>query len=434
MNDLSKDHLLRSWKEIAAYLGCDIRTCHRWEDQRGMPVHRAEGAETRSPVFAYKDELDAWFRGTFTATKVPEKARVPGWVKWAAAAFLLVLAAGAAFLWNRGARRQPADFSIKGSVFVARDAEGRELWRRDLKAPDLETEEYYRRNFQIIRKAGNILPVLYIGDIDADRDSEVLFALRRQRDQTGEGILYCWDRRGKERWTFAAGRELKCSKTVYSPDYRIAGIYPHDVDGDGKLEVLVESFQAPEWPCQLALLDSAGRLMGEFWNAGYLRELVFRDIDRDDREELIVVGVNNEYRGGCLIVFDPLRIGGGSPQTGDFACEGIGPGTMLYYLTTPYLDVSRAMGFRVEGFALVEITRNDWIRCSYSSGLYWDFDFGLRCLQVYPGHGYETRHDEGVKAGLISGPLDDAYYRRLVDGIRYWDSSAWTATPTMVKR
>ena len=68
MDELSKDNLLRSWKEISAYLGCDVRTCHRWEANHGMPVHRAEGGETRSPVFAYKDELDAWFRETFKSS------------------------------------------------------------------------------------------------------------------------------------------------------------------------------------------------------------------------------------------------------------------------------------------------------------------------------------------------------------------------------
>ena len=55
MRELSKDNHLRSWKGISAYLGCDTRTCHRWEKKHGMPVHRAEGGETKSPVFAYKD-------------------------------------------------------------------------------------------------------------------------------------------------------------------------------------------------------------------------------------------------------------------------------------------------------------------------------------------------------------------------------------------
>lgn len=436
MNEFSKDKLLRSWKEIAAYLGCDIRTCHRWEVQRGMPVHRAEGAGAKSPVFAYRDELDQWFRGTFTNSSHGHE-RAPGrqgWVKWAAVGAAVLVLAGGYFLFVAARpRRQPADFAIDGSSFVALDKQKRELWRRDLKVPDLQSEDYYRQNFQIIHKDGNILPVLCIGDIDKDGDSEVLFALRRKRDQTGEGILYCWDRRGKELWKFAAGRELKCGPTVFSPDYRIAGILPHDLDGDGKLEIVVESFQAPDWPCQLALLDSSGRKTGEFWNAGYLRELAFKDIDGDGREELVVVGVNNEYQGGCLIVFDTRRIGGGSPQTGRFACDGVGPGTMLCYVTTPYPDVAKVLNFRVEGLALVEITSNDWIRASTVSGLYWDFDFDLRCVQLTWGHAFEIYHEDGVRSGVLTSAFDDDI-RTLREGVRWWNGAEWTAEPSMVRR
>ena len=51
--------LLTSWKEISAYLKCGIRSCIRWEKERGLPVHRM--ADTPgSRVFAYKQELDDW--------------------------------------------------------------------------------------------------------------------------------------------------------------------------------------------------------------------------------------------------------------------------------------------------------------------------------------------------------------------------------------
>jgi hypothetical protein len=34
---------LESWKEIAAYLGRDLRTVMRWEKERSLPVHRVPG-------------------------------------------------------------------------------------------------------------------------------------------------------------------------------------------------------------------------------------------------------------------------------------------------------------------------------------------------------------------------------------------------------
>src|SRR4051812_15015528 len=49
---------LDSWKEIAEYLGRDVRTAMRWEDL-GFPVHRVPGGQ-RPGVFAIPDEIDIW--------------------------------------------------------------------------------------------------------------------------------------------------------------------------------------------------------------------------------------------------------------------------------------------------------------------------------------------------------------------------------------
>jgi len=67
--------LLSSWKEIAAYLDCEARTCNRWEKKLGLPIHRKEGMG-KSWVYAYKEELDAWLddrlkNGATTRRPVP---------------------------------------------------------------------------------------------------------------------------------------------------------------------------------------------------------------------------------------------------------------------------------------------------------------------------------------------------------------------------
>ena len=433
MREISKDSLLRSWKDISAYLGCDVRTCHRWEKKHGMPVHRAEGGEMKSPVFAYKDELDRWFQHTF---KNSHPARVKAelgrrYLIWAAGAAAVVLLAGAFFIVKASrVRRQPADFSIEGSTLIVRDKDKRELWRKDTGMEDLQLEDFYRRSFQVMHRGEpNMLPTLVIRDINGDGDTEVLFAPKRVQNQLGEGYLFCYDRKGVELWSFHAGKKLVCGGKVFSPDYRIDGFYTHDLDGDGRIETVVESFQAPDWPCQLAVLDASGKMVGEFWNAGYLRELTYHDINGDGREELIVCGVNNEYRGGCLIVFDTRKISGSSPQTGAFACEGLGPGSELYYVTVPYLDVSEARGDRVEGLRDIGITENGWIRVTSAIGLWYEFSFDLECVQISWGHGYIVQHEEMVRAGKLTSVLDEAYRDSLLKAIRYWNGSEWTAAP-----
>lgn len=50
-----------SWKEIAAYFDRGVRTVQRWHSELHMPVHKVR-ATPRSPVFAYKAELDLWMQ------------------------------------------------------------------------------------------------------------------------------------------------------------------------------------------------------------------------------------------------------------------------------------------------------------------------------------------------------------------------------------
>ena len=64
---------LESWKEIAAFLGRDVRTVQRWERGEGLPVHRHQHDKLGS-VYAFREELDAWRAGR---TAPPDEPR-PG--------------------------------------------------------------------------------------------------------------------------------------------------------------------------------------------------------------------------------------------------------------------------------------------------------------------------------------------------------------------
>jgi|GEM_PF-6713483 len=50
---------LESWKEIAGYLQRDAKTARKWEKEEGLPIHR-HTHQSRSSVYAYRDEIDRW--------------------------------------------------------------------------------------------------------------------------------------------------------------------------------------------------------------------------------------------------------------------------------------------------------------------------------------------------------------------------------------
>jgi TolB-like protein len=55
----SSARCLVSWKEVAAYLHCTIRSVQRWERSEGLPVHR-HLHRRGSTVYAFSGELDSW--------------------------------------------------------------------------------------------------------------------------------------------------------------------------------------------------------------------------------------------------------------------------------------------------------------------------------------------------------------------------------------
>jgi TolB-like protein len=66
---------LLSWKEIATYLNCGLRTVQRWEKQEQLPVHRHFHKKSGS-VFGYKPELDAWLKSRCAGRKSRPRGRM----------------------------------------------------------------------------------------------------------------------------------------------------------------------------------------------------------------------------------------------------------------------------------------------------------------------------------------------------------------------
>lgn len=119
MADISQERAagrrLSSWKEIAAYFGKDERTVKRWETTRGLPVRRVPRG-TRSSVFAYQDELEAWLHGTPTnADDAMGRPTASGSsIHWPTVLLVLLVVAGliaatVAFLRGQPAHTPPAE-------------------------------------------------------------------------------------------------------------------------------------------------------------------------------------------------------------------------------------------------------------------------------------------------------------------------------------
>jgi len=425
---------LSTWKEIAVYLDFDMRTCQRWERKLALPVHRFDPDSSKTRVFAYKSELDEWLKKDLRTKSSRinirrKKAKYFFILIPVALLFLLVL-----LNMNPGSS-VPFNFDIKDSRLLILNEKNSKLWSFDTGLNNLCSEEIYRKYFQEKRRKENDvlgMPYLMIKDLDRDGKKEVLFTTQT-RNELQEGLLICLDNMGKKLWEFKTGKALKFGTVPYYSDYRISGIDVYDIDGNGSMEIIVISINRYYFPSQLVILNYRGKLLGEFWNSGYLVDYCFTDLNGDKGVELIVSGTNNEYNTGCIIVFDPNDIWGASPQSGEYICQELMPGSEKYYILIPPTGVENSMSLR-NTIVAIEISNDQIISAKSGVGqIYYEFNFDLELININFSDDYEIMHKKCLSENKITSEFNKEYKKHLMQGLLYYDGQNWISHPTAVR-
>lgn len=65
---LPNQEVLRSWKDVAAYMGTCTKTAQRWEKTHHLPIRRVKTGKG-AVVFALKPEIDIWIRTHTSGTE-----------------------------------------------------------------------------------------------------------------------------------------------------------------------------------------------------------------------------------------------------------------------------------------------------------------------------------------------------------------------------
>jgi hypothetical protein len=182
---------------------------------------------------------------------------------------------------------------------------------------------------------------------------------------------------------------------------------------------------------QLVLLNSEGKILGEYWNSGRLTDYAFVDLNEDGKKEIVVVGMNNEYGKGCLVVFDTFETKGGSPQSGYYKCEELEPGSEKYYILFPRTDVDIDKRL-VESIITIDVLKNHRLsNITQLNRIIYEFNYKLELQDVRFSHAFEQMHKEARLEGKIKSELNDEYRSNLAKGLLYYDGENWVSKHTM---
>jgi hypothetical protein len=355
---------LRGWDAIAQYLGKSRRTVQRWEDRHGLPVFR-EG----DTVLATAVELDRWVRSWARYGSLPEDApehgdsadraeapqpEAPGPIESLpppddamAPVEALSVAAAPRRRWSR--RQLAAAVALLVTALC-----GAIAWSR--LAPRIGPPARWsvaNRTLTVVdAKGGPVLvhdlgyaphrvaldpsypadqQTVHLADVDGDGRVEVL--VMAADGGRHEGRLLCFEADGRLRFSIQPSGSRRFGTVEYAGPWMPNSAHLA-VREDGTRALWVTWNHMPWFPSRLQRISPRGEVLAEYWSDGHLWGS--REARLAGRSVVLAFGTNNELHGGSLAIFDSDRVGGRAPALkAEYHCSDCSGGDPLEFFVFP---------------------------------------------------------------------------------------------------
>ncbi|MGA8838802.1 MAG: hypothetical protein WB538_24420 [Candidatus Sulfotelmatobacter sp.] len=297
---------------------------------------------------------------------------------------------------------QPQSGRLDGSTLTILNAEGKELWSKSF--PEGFSPDWYY--------AQGIATRIWFGDLDGDGHTSVLFLyLPAVSPMSHSTTLICYSDRGKEKWRWTPGRELPELHGTPAT-YRMVALGVLKATKKTPPRIVVSSIHDPWWPNQIAMLDSNGKTISEYWHSGHLDHLTLADLDGDGRQEIVATGISNGYHQATLVVLDPDRLFGASTEAArpELQIHGMGAAEERLRLLFPRSDLNKAL---FEYNAGAETTaEHGSIRLSVQECLqppgcpiWYEFDNHFHLVTAYADQQFRSSHAQFYAKGKDAHPF-----------------------------
>ena len=387
-------------KALDAYYASDgcgdtiiIRLPNRAPSANGAKENRWMVAEPRIPTQQTPAEA--------AVSHSPAHNGLRLWLMNTVLAALLLLIAGLFLAGLLKRDRQPHAARLEGSSLVIVNEEGEELWRKSFSSGFWP--QYYEAG--LVRR-------VWFGDLDGRKHYDVLFSYQAEPGPHSKSSeLICYSDRGEEKWRWVPGRalpELQGDPATF--EIVSFGVLQNQPGEQPRIVAL--GTHIPWSPTQVAMLDSSGRLLSEYWHSGHLYELTFADLDGDGKQEIIVDGISNGYREATMVVLDPDKITGASLEAArpELQIHGMGQpherARLLFHrsdLNAALMPYNQALESTVEHGKIR--VRTQECRLQQYCDIWYVFDNHFELTNVEPSDIFRSLHDESLESTVESGKV-----------------------------
>jgi hypothetical protein len=292
--------------------------------------------------------------------------------------------------------------------------------------------------------------VYLVDDIDDDSRNEVLISgISNEKGQSFTlDSLYCFNSNGSLRWVQAYYSNAFAESFEYtrSGQWNIRHFFVMKRTESSQPRLFVVAYCAPYFPAKISEVNPThGQELRTYWHPGGISRIIPHDIDNDGRQEIVATGVNNGHGKAYILALDPDRLEGCGPAPSEFYPRGIPKAKEKIYMLLPRTDISEkysTSGYSTPDAILVMPDGNLIVYVQELDGVFPDqpnanilFTIGpnLRILSVTWSDQFLRIYDRLLSEGKVKKPLSPEYWENLKKGALYWDGEKFVKEPTMNK-
>jgi hypothetical protein len=242
-------------------------------------------------------------------------------------------------------------------------------------------------------------------------------------------------------WSYTFRDSVVSEREILSSDYSI------NIIGTTKLEnknvLICWAQNATSFSNAVFLLDikTGKRINKTHWVSGHITGGMIMDINKDNKDDLVLSGIDNGYEEAVLWGLELKDLDGYRHTIPSYIIKGKQESKLIFYIRIPKLDFENYMGFRSSGidFASLTYLENDsLIRCQTLSFrdrsmverlplMDYRFHPNLIDVNIFVSSSFRVVRDTLVAKGLLNPPYTDTkeYIELQKNKILYWRDSKW---------
>lgn len=377
-------------------------------------------------------------RDMFRVSRKPVKQRVKEWARKYRYGALLFLPAIVllGFFYIREFDGNPVSFELDGTNLSIKNKFGRVLW-------GWVVSRYVQRDFNV----SDLNTRFMINDINDDGVNEVIFSdeLLANKDPQNERVLLCLNSNQEIVWRFAMDDTLSSPKESNIPPEFSLKIFD-TISVNHQKRLLLWTNSVTTYPSTIITIDprTGKRYPGAIWNAGFIQQVAFEDIDDDQDEEIIFMAVDNGLKIQKIVACEFTDKEYMLDTRADYFLNGKLHIQPIFEISIPNTDYTNTIKKNRDIFFDRQIKLDNDRRLKFFSHYEHSRETGMYTLVLntktleidYFIEGtYRNFRDSLVNAGKLPLPYTDTkeYTDILKNGVRYKLDGKWVTYQEYVK-